>query len=245
MRPIVLIPARLSSTRLPGKPLADIHGEPMIVHVWRRAIEAGIGPVVVACEEEEIADAIRSAGGEAEITASHHTTGSDRIFEAVERRDPGGDHDIVVNLQGDLPAIHPAALHTVLVPLADPAVDIATLASPLGDGDLADSHVVKVRADAEPGVASGRALSFSRTADICTGGSCHHHIGVYAYRRAALARFVGLPQSASEQAAGLEQLRAMDAGLVLGVGFVDTFPLGVDTPADLARARAEIGARPR
>ena len=243
MRPIVLIPARLHSTRLPGKLLADIHGEPMIVHVWRRAMEADIGPVVVASEEQEIADAVRAVGGEAELTSSDHTTGSDRIFEALERRDPGGEHDIVVNLQGDLPALDPGALKTVLAPLTDPAIDISTLASPLDKEDLTDSHVVKVWIDVEPGVGTGRALAFSRAADPRNiDGSCHHHIGVYAYRRGSLARFVALPPSASEQAAGLEQLRAIEAGLVIGVGFVDTFPLGVDTPSDLARARTELSA---
>ena len=240
MRPIILIPARLHSTRLPGKPLADIHGEPMIVHVWRRAVEADIGPVVVASEGQEIADAVRAAGGEAELTSSGHTTGSDRIFEALERRDPSGEHDIVVNLQGDLPALDPGALKTVLEPLTDPAIDISTLASPLDNEDLTDSHVVKVWIDVEPGAGTGRALAFSRTADTRTDGFCHHHIGVYAYRRGSLARFVTLPPSASEQAVGLEQLRAMEAGLVIGVGFVDTFPLGVDTPSDLARARTEL-----
>ena len=239
MHPIVLIPARMASTRLPGKPLADIHGAPMIVHVWRRAAEAAIGPVVVACAEAEIADAVRAAGGDAELTSAAHATGSDRIFEALERRDPDGAHDIVVNLQGDLPAIDPAALRAVLAPLDDLQVQIATLASPLGPGDLDDSHAVKVR------VRDGRALGFSRGSQDCGGGDCLHHIGLYAYRRDALARFIALPPSAAERAHGLEQLRAMDAGMAIGVGLVDTFPLGVDTPADLARAREELGARGR
>ena len=240
MRPIVLIPARLRSVRLPGKPLADLHGEPMIVHVWRRAIEADVGPVVVACEDSEIAEAVRAAGGEVEMTGVHHGSGSDRIFEALERRDPEGRYDVAVNLQGDLPAIDPAALRTVLALLAESGSAIATLASPLGEDELGDPSAVKVRLVPGPVEATWRAETFTREHTPCDGGDCHHHIGVYAYRRDALARFVALPPSASEQRHGLEQLRALDAGMVIGVALVDTFPLGVDTPTDLARARARL-----
>ena len=247
---IVLIPARMRATRLPGKPMADIHGRPMIVHVWQRAVEAGIGPVVVACEDREIADAVRAAGGRAEITGSQHRSGSDRIFEALGRIDPGREYRTVVNLQGDLPALDPAVVAAVLEPLADAAVAIATLASPLSDGELADPNVVKVHAAfghkriARARIA--RATAFTRDAGACKAGACHHHIGIYAYRRAALERFVSLPPSENETKHSLEQLRALDDGMVIGVRLVDSFPLGVDTPADLARARSVLapGARP-
>lgn len=243
MNPVVVIPARLQSVRLPRKPLADIGGEPMIVHVWRRAVAANIGPVVVACADEEIAQAVRAAAGEALVTRGTHASGSDRVFEAVQRMDPDGAHDIVVNLQGDLPAIDPANLGAVLEPLDDSAVDIATLAGPLGKGELADVDVVKVRARFAPGTRTARALGFQRGEAGCGAGDCNHHIGIYGFRRAALAKFVALPPSAAERAERLEQLRAVDAGMVIGVRLVDSVPRGVDTPADLARARAEF-ARP-
>ena len=245
MSPIILIPARLRSARLPGKPLADLNGEPMIVHVWRRAVEADIGPVVVACEESGIADAVRAAGGEAEMTGGHHGSGSDRIFEALERRDPERRYDVAVNLQGDLPDIDPATIRAVLLPLADSGTDIATLASPLDEGAEDDPNAVKVLVKPGATPRSWRAEAFTRDSSPCAGGACHHHIGVYAYRRPALARFSSLPPSASERREGLEQLRALDAGMVIGVALVDTFPLGVDTPADLARARARLSRNPQ
>lgn len=237
---IVLIPARMKATRLPGKPLADIHGTPMIVHVWRRAMEAGIGPVVVACEDAEIAAAVRSAGGTAELTGSHHRSGSDRIFEALGRIDPGRRFSVVVNLQGDLPAIDPAVVAASLDPLADSAVSIATLASPLEAHELNDANVVKAHAVFEGKNRTARAHAFTRDAASCWPGTCWHHIGIYAYRRAALERFVSLPPSDNEKKHSLEQLRAMDDGMAIGVRLVDTFPLGVDTPADLARARSVL-----
>ncbi len=241
MRPIVLIPARLRATRLPGKPLADINGAPMIVHVWRRAMQADIGPVVVACEDAAIADAVNAAGGQATLTGAHHQSGSDRIFEALQQIDPRARHDVVVNLQGDLPAIDPTVLAAVLEPLADPMVDIATLASPLTGHELTDRNVVKLQAAFGAGRVA-RATAFARDGAACAGRTCYHHIGIYAYRRAALARFVGLPPSANERAHSLEQLRAMDDGMVIGARLVDTFPLGVDTPADLDRVRALLAA---
>ncbi len=248
--PIVIIPARLGATRLPDKPLADIHGQPMIVHVWRRAMAAAVGPVVVACEEEAIAEAIRQAGGEAVLTRPDHASGSDRIFEALETLDPEGRHDTVINLQGDLPTIAPEILRAVLTPLAEPAVDIATVAAPINDAaERSDPSVVKVAADfaadfagdsANEGIA--RALYFSRTPVPWDGGDAsrplYHHIGLYAFRRAALARFVALPPSPLEKRERLEQLRALEAGMRIDVALVDTIPLGVDTPADLARARS-------
>jgi 3-deoxy-manno-octulosonate cytidylyltransferase (CMP-KDO synthetase) len=239
--PLVVIPSRLASTRLPDKPLADIHGAPMIVHVWRRAVEAGIGPVVVACGDAAIAAAVRGAGGEAVMTRADHPSGSDRVFEAVQAVDPGGAFDAVINLQGDLPAIDPAVVRAVFAPLADPAVDIATLVAEIRDAaERDDPNAVKVAASLGPGAASGRALYFSRAAIPSGDGPLYHHIGIYAFRRAALARFVALPESVLEARERLEQLRALEAGMRIDVALVDTVPDGVDTPADLARARARL-----
>jgi 3-deoxy-manno-octulosonate cytidylyltransferase (CMP-KDO synthetase) len=236
---IVLIPARMKASRLPGKPLADIHGAPMIVHVWRRAMAAGIGPVVVACEDTEIATAVRGAGGIAELTGSHHRSGSDRIFEALGRIDPERRYSVVVNLQGDLPAVDPPVVAAVLDPLADADVAIATLASPLEAHEMSDPNVVKAHAPLSATARIARARAFTRDAASCQ-GDCWHHIGIYAYRRAALERFVYLPPSENEKKHSLEQLRALDDGMAIGVRLVDTFPLGVDTPADLARARSVL-----
>ena len=240
--PIVVIPARLASTRLPEKPLADIHGEPMIVHVWRRACEAGVGPVAVACAEPEIAAAVEAAGGTAVATRPDHPSGSDRIFEAVERLDPDGRHDAVLNLQGDLPTIDPAAVRAALAPLAEAKADIATLAVRISDpAERSNPNVVKVAASFAEGAATARALYFSRCPVPWDGGDAvqplYHHVGIYAYRRAALARFVALPPSPLELRERLEQLRALEAGMRIDVACVDSLPLGVDTPADLARAR--------
>jgi 3-deoxy-manno-octulosonate cytidylyltransferase (CMP-KDO synthetase) len=250
--PIVVIPTRLAATRLPGKPLAEIHGEPMIVHVWRRAVAADVGPVAVACAEEEVAGAVRAAGGEAVLTRPDHASGSDRIFEAVQRLDPEGRHDAVINLQGDLPAIAPEAVRAVLSPLAEPAVDIATLAVEITDRrERADPNVVKAAVafpnEPAPGPRIARALYFSRAAVPWDGGDpempLYHHIGLYAFRREVLERFVDLPPTALEIRERLEQLRALEAGLRIDVALVDTVPLGVDTPADLARARELLAPR--
>ncbi len=237
-RPLIAIPARLASTRLPNKPLADILGEPMIVHVWRRAMEADIGPVIVAVAEPEIASAIRDAGGIAVLTDPQHPSGSDRIFEAAMRHDPDGRHDAIVNLQGDLPAIDPAAIRMACVPLREAAVDIATLATEIHDqAERRDPNVVKAVISLAPGARVGRALYFSRNLVPSGEGPHWHHIGIYAYRRAALARFVGLPPGQLEMRERLEQLRALEVGMRIDAGLVDTVPLGVDTPADLARIR--------
>jgi 3-deoxy-manno-octulosonate cytidylyltransferase (CMP-KDO synthetase) len=245
MTPIVVIPARMHSTRLPGKPLADIAGAPMIVHVWRRAAAAGVGPVVVACAEAEIAAAVAAAGGRAVLTRADHPSGSDRVFEALERVDPERRHDVVVNLQGDLPLIEPAAIRAALAPLADPSVDIATLACAIdNDTDRRAESVVKAACAFAPGARTARALYFSRLPVPWGEGPLYHHIGLYAYRRAALARFVALPESALERRERLEQLRALEAGMSIAVALVDTVPLGVDTPADLARVRALIASAP-
>jgi 3-deoxy-manno-octulosonate cytidylyltransferase (CMP-KDO synthetase) len=242
VNPIILIPARMASTRLPGKPLADIGGLPMIVHVLNRAREAGIGPVAVACAEPEIAEAVRAAGGVAVLTAPELPSGSDRIFAALELLDSDGQHDVVINLQGDLPGIDPAMLAAVLLPLADPDFDIATLVAPVTSVAEADApSVVKCACAFADGKAIAPALYFSRSKIPSGDGTLWHHIGVYAYRRAALARFVGLPESALERRETLEQLRALEAGMRIGVAAVDHAPFGVDTPADLENARKILG----
>ena len=233
----------MSSTRLPGKPLADIHGEPMIVHVWRRAMEAAVGPVVVAADAPEIVAAIEKAGGKAVLTRPDHPSGSDRIYEAIRLFDPAGRHDIVVNVQGDLPTIDPAAVRAALEPLADPLVDISTLAAEIRrDEEKTDSNVVKlvgsqVLVGGQAAPRRLRALYFTRATAPWGDGPLFHHIGLYAYRRAALERFVALPPSPLELRERLEQLRALEAGMRIDAMVVDTVPLGVDTPHDLDRAR--------
>lgn len=241
--PLVLIPARLCATRLPNKPLADIAGEPMIVHVWRRAVEAGIGPVAVATDAPEIAEAVDRAGGTAVMTRDDHPSGSDRIFEAVEKLDPEGRHDVVVNVQGDLPTVDPAAIAASVTPLADASVDIATLVAIIRrDEERTNPNVVKmVGSEVSPG--RFRALYFTRATAPYGEGPLYHHIGLYAYRRRALQRFIGLSPSPLEQRERLEQLRALEAGMRIDAVVVDDTPLGVDTPEDLERARAIIAAR--
>ena len=236
---LVLIPARMASTRLPGKPLADIHGLPMIVHVLRQAIAAGIGEAVVATDSEAIQTAVEKSGGRAVMTRSDHVSGSDRIYEALEALDPEHRFDVVVNVQGDLPTIDPADIRAALEPLTDPAVDIATLAAVIADpAERSNPNVVKVSGAM---VAPNRlhATTFTR-AGAAGPGPHYHHIGLYAYRRAALARFVKLPPSANEQRERLEQLRALDAGMRIDAAIVKSVPLGVDTPEELAKARAML-----
>ncbi len=242
--PVVVIPARLAATRLRDKPLADIHGEPMIVHVWRRAVEAAIGPVLVAAAEEIVADAVRGAGGTAVLTDPALPSGSDRVYRAIEAFDPGGMHDAVVNLQGDLPTIAPDAVRAALAPLADEAVDIGTLVAEITRAEERDNpNVVKAVAGLAPGQTVGRALYFTRATAPWGDGPLYHHIGLYAFRRAALARFVALPPGILEKRERLEQLRALEAGMRIDVALVDTIPLGVDTPADLDRARELLAPR--
>jgi 3-deoxy-manno-octulosonate cytidylyltransferase (CMP-KDO synthetase) len=244
-RPIIVIPARLAATRLPDKPLADIHGAPMIVHVLRRALAARLGPVVVAAGDAAIAGAVRAAGGQAAMTDPSHPSGTDRVHEAVETLDPEGSHDVVINLQGDLPTIDPKIIAAVLQPLADPAVDIATLAAEIADDrERTDPNVVKIALSLAPGARIGRALYFSRATVPAGDGPHYHHIGIYAYRRAALRRFVALPQGILEKRERLEQLRALENGMRIDAACVDTVPLGVDTPADLERARRLLAAAP-
>src|SRR5512147_1072586 len=241
--PVVLVPARMASIRLPGKPLADIRGQPMIVHVWRRATQAGVGPVVVACAEREIADAVTAAGGMAMLTRADHASGSDRIFEALSRFDPEGRHDVVVNLQGDLPTLDPTLVRAALLPLDDEGVEIATLVAPIVDpAERTDPNVVKVALSLRRDRTIGRALYFSRAAVPWGEGPLWHHIGLYAYRREALARFVALPPGVLETRERLEQLRALENGMRIDAAVVETAPLGVDTQAELDRARALLAA---
>jgi 3-deoxy-manno-octulosonate cytidylyltransferase (CMP-KDO synthetase) len=241
---IIMIPARMASTRLPGKPLADILGAPMIVHVWRRACEADAGPVVVACAEPEIADAVTAAGGRAVLTSPDLPSGSDRIFAALEAVDPDQRFDTVVNLQGDLPTIDPVAIHAALKPLADPEVDIATLVALIADAEERDDpNVVKAVVALAPAADTGRALYFSRCPVPWGEGAHYHHIGIYAYRRAALARFVKLPPGILEKRERLEQLRALENGMRIDAALVETVPFGVDTQSDLERARMVLAAR--
>ncbi len=260
MSVLIVIPARMKATRLPNKPLAMVGDAPMIVQVWRRAMEAKLGDVVVACDGEEIASVIRTAGGVAVITDPNHPSGSDRIWEVVSKT----DHDIIINLQGDVPTLEPKLLHDLLAPLQNPAVDIATLAAEITRTEEHENPSVVKIILSEGGIAPyaprgadplpsgspweathgtiqrpakiGRALYFTRAMAPYGQGPRYHHIGVYAYRRAALAKFVSLPPSPLELREKLEQLRALEAGMRIDVTVVDTVPLGVDTPEDWARA---------
>jgi 3-deoxy-manno-octulosonate cytidylyltransferase (CMP-KDO synthetase) len=237
---LIIIPARMAASRLPGKPLADIAGEPMIVHVMRRAHAAAVGEVVVATDSEAVAASVEKAGGFAIMTRADHVSGSDRIFEALAAADPSHRCRIIVNVQGDLPTLAPADIRAALRPLDDPAVDIATLAAEiLRAEERSNPNVVKV-VGSPLGPHRLRALYFTRTEAPWGEGPLYHHIGLYAYRRDALARFVSLPPSALEKREKLEQLRALEAGMRIDVEIVDSVPLGVDTPEDLARARALI-----
>jgi len=261
MNPIVLIPARMASTRLPGKPLALIGGEPMIVQVWRRAMEAGLGEVVVACDGQDIADAITKAGGRAILTDPDLPSGSDRIYAALQTIDPQKKHDVIVNVQGDMPTLDPAIIRRAVSLLDNPAVDMGTLAAEITDEqERRDPNVVKAvlgrirdsgfgiqeeklltPESRIPNPESYRALYFSRATIPSGDGPLYHHIGLYAYRRAALETFVTLPPSPLEQREKLEQLRALEAGMRIDIAIVDTVPLGVDTPETLEKARKVLG----
>src|SRR5262245_22572627 len=239
-RVLVLIPARMAATRLPGKPLLDIGGLPMIVHVLRRAEAAKIGRVAVATDTPEIAAAVRANGGEAVMTRADHPSGSDRIHEAMKLLDPQGAAEIVVNLQGDFPTISPQNIRDVLPPLDDPAVDIATLAAEIHTEEEALNPNVVKAVGSPIGRRRLRALYFTRATAPAGDGPRYHHIGLYAYRRPALERFVQLAPSPLEKQEKLEQLRALEAGMRIDVTIVDTVPRGVDTPADLETARAML-----
>jgi 3-deoxy-manno-octulosonate cytidylyltransferase (CMP-KDO synthetase) len=238
---LILIPARMASNRLPGKPLADIAGEPMVLHVMRRAQAARLGPVVVATDSEAIAACVEKAGGRAVMTRADHVSGSDRIFEALELADPQRSAAVIVNVQGDLPTLAPSDIAAAIGPLVDPAVDIATLAAEISRTDeRTDPNVVKV-VGTPIAARRLRALYFTRAPAPAGDGPLYHHIGVYAFRRAALARFVELPPSPLERREKLEQLRALEAGMRIDVTIVASVPLGVDTPEDLERAREILG----
>ena len=232
----------MAATRLPGKPLADINGRAMILHVMDRAREAKLGPVAVACADPEIADAVRAAGGTAILTDPALPRGSDRVYAALSILDPHGQHDVIVNLQGDLPTIPVDYLRAVLSPLAEAGVDIATLVAPItSQEEAALPSVVKAACAFDDGRTVAPALYFSRAAIPWGEGPLWHHIGIYAFRRAALARFVALRESPLERRESLEQLRALEAGMRIACARVALAPFGVDTPADLDRARIELG----
>ncbi len=255
--PLVIIPARLAATRLPNKPLAEICGAPMIVQVWRRALEADVGPVLVAAGDQAIVDVVRAAGGQAMLTRPDHPSGSDRILEAADRFDPDRRFDAIINLQGDLPTVEPVAVRAALAPLMDPGADPAAGAPPVDIATIA-AEIVREEEKTDPNVVKavvaftrgrgavppmGRALYFTRATAPSGPGPLYHHIGLYVYRRAALERFVKLPQGVLERREKLEQLRALENGMRIDVARVDTVPLGVDTPADLQRARALLAGR--
>ncbi len=239
MSAIIVIPARMGSVRLPGKPLAPIGGRAMVLHVRDRAVTAGIGPVLVACAEREIADAVEDDGGIAVLTDPALASGSDRVHAACVAFDPARRFDVVINLQGDLPTIAGADIARVLAPLDDPACDIATLVAPITSEDEVRSNAVVKAACVFEGVqAVASALYFSRNPVPWGDGPLWHHVGIYAFRRAALDRFVALPASGLERRERLEQLRAIEAGMRIGCARIETAPFGVDTPDDLDRARA-------
>ena len=235
--PIIVIPARLGSTRLPGKALADIGGRPMVVHVWERACASGLGPVVVATDSDEIAQAVRAAGGDVAMTTGAHVCGSDRIGEALAALDPEGRFDAVVNLQGDNPFLPEGALAAALALLDDPATDIGTLAALAEPGESDDPNAVKL-VGTPIGPNRLRALYFTRARAPYGEGPLFKHIGVYAYRREAFERFIALPPSTLELRERLEQLRAMEAGMRIDAAVLDKASPSVDTERDLAALRA-------
>jgi 3-deoxy-manno-octulosonate cytidylyltransferase (CMP-KDO synthetase) len=243
MNPIILIPARMASTRLPGKPLADICGLPMIVRVWQQAAKAKVGPVVVAAAEPEIVAAVATAGGRAVLTDPDLPSGSDRIFAALKAVDPEGAFDTVVNLQGDLPAVDPGYIRAGVDALAGGA-DIATLAAEIAETDpLADNpNATKAVVAWDAQGRFGRALYFTRARAPTGKGPVWFHVGLYVYTREALTRVVALPPSPLERREKLEQLRALEAGMTIAVAKVADIPLSIDTPQDLAAARRAIAA---
>ena len=242
-RTLVLIPARMASTRLPGKPLADIDGLPMIVQVARRAREANVGRIIVAVDHPDTLAAVNAAGFEVVMTRQDHQSGSDRIYEAVQTIDPDGRIDTIVNLQGDLPTIEPEVVQASLRPLENSGTDIATLTVEITDEhEKTSPHVVKV-IGSPLSQTRLRALYFTRVTAPYGPGPLYHHIGLYAYRRSALERFVSLGPSVLEKRESLEQLRALEAGMRIDAEIVDSVPLGVDTPADLEKARAILAGR--
>ncbi len=242
--PIVLIPARMQARRLPGKPLADIAGKPMIIHVWERATESRLGRVIVAAAEQVIVDVIKAAGGEAVLTDANLPTGSDRIYQALSKLDPEQKHDAVINVQGDVPTLESKYIRTAYETLQHSDADIATLITPIvKPEDITATQIVKAVVELPAGKQTGRAHYFTRTAAPWGDGPYYCHVGLYAYRRTALERFVKSPHSTLEQREGLEQLRALAIGLRIDAALIDTLPLGVDTPEDLEKARIVLGNR--
>ncbi|MBY0427777.1 MAG: 3-deoxy-manno-octulosonate cytidylyltransferase [Alphaproteobacteria bacterium] len=242
--PILLIPARMQASRLPGKPMANIAGKPMIVHVWERAVESGLGRVVVAAAEQQIVDAINAAGGEAVLTDANLPTGSDRIYQALSKLDPNQKHDAVINVQGDVPTLESKYIRTAYETLQTSGADIATLITPIvKPEDIAATQIVKAVVELAAGAQTGRAHYFTRVAAPWGDGPYYCHVGLYAYRRDALERFVKYPRSTLEQREGLEQLRALAMGLRIDAAVIDTLPLGVDTPEDLEKARIVLGRK--
>jgi 3-deoxy-manno-octulosonate cytidylyltransferase (CMP-KDO synthetase) len=244
VNPIVVIPARLASTRLPNKPLADIAGKPMIVHMLERGLEADIGPVAVACGDAAIADAVRAAGGTAVMTDPALPSGSDRVHAALATLDPDRKHDVVVNLQGDFPTLEAEQLRLTIAPLIDPSIDIGTLVVPIHDAaETLKESFVKAAVAFPNGATTAPALYFSRCPIPWGDGPRWHHVGIYAYRRQALETFVSLPPSPLERRESLEQLRALEAGMRIGCARMDHGPFGVDTPEDLERARQILSTK--
>jgi 3-deoxy-manno-octulosonate cytidylyltransferase (CMP-KDO synthetase) len=242
---IVVIPARMSSSRLPGKPLADINGLPMIVHVWKRAIEANVGQVLVAAAEVKIVEIIRNHGGDAIVTDPALPSGSDRIAAALKMRDIHEKFEYVVNLQGDLPTIDPLAVRRCLAGLTNEQVDIATIAALIeNDEDIKNPNIVKAIASLGKDREVAYARDFVREVGPEHEAPYWHHIGVYAYRRQSLSRFVSLPVSTRETLRKLEQMRALDNDMRIAVVRVDSVPLGVDTSADLEAVRAILRKKP-
>lgn len=242
---LVVLPSRLASTRLPDKPLADIGGAPMIVRVWERAVVADVGPVIVACGDAAIADAVREAGGTAVMTAADLPSGSDRVWVAAQTFDPDGAYEVIVNIQGDLPTLDPAIVRATVEALGGSEADIATPVARIVDDEERDNpNVVKAAVSFAEGAQVAPALYFSRQRIPSGDGDHYHHIGLYAFRRAALKRFVALPETGLERRERLEQLRALEDGMRITAALVDTIPLGVDTPADLERARRILAAKP-
>jgi 3-deoxy-manno-octulosonate cytidylyltransferase (CMP-KDO synthetase) len=240
---LVMIPARMASTRLPGKPLADIAGLPMIVQVARRAAEAKVGRIVVAVDDQDVFDVVKSAGFDVVMTRQDHQSGSDRIFEALQKADPEGKAEFVINVQGDLPTIEPEAVRASLRPLENAATDIATLTVEITDEhEKTNPNVVKI-VGAPLSETRLKALYFTRATAPHGAGPLYHHIGLYAYRRAALEKFVSLAPSTLEKRESLEQLRALEAGMRIDAEIVKSVPLGVDTPADLEKARSILSSR--
>ncbi len=238
MNPIIIIPARLAASRLPNKPLADINGDAMIIHCWQRAMEADIGPVVIAAGDIEIVDIIKSKGGDAILTDPSHPSGSDRIWQALLKYDMEEKYDVIVNLQGDLPTIEPEIIKLSLEPLTNDDVDIATLVVEITDNEERHNpNVVKAFAGFKDDCKIARALTFTRSTAPFGDGPLYHHIGLYSYRRKALEKFIKSSPSILEIREKLEQLRALELGLRIDVRLVKTMPLGVDTKADLEMAR--------